>query len=73
MTENGRSSALCSALDAMVESWNIKFPSPIFPVSPGEALHDRKQPPRRPRKQPVKKPETEQPQDDDQHHIDDYA
>jgi len=57
----------------MVESWNIKFPPPIFPVRPGDALQDRKQPLRRPRKKIERKPDTEKPQDDDQYHIDDYA
>lgn len=57
----------------MVGPWDIKFPPPIFPVRPGDALQDRKQPPKRPRKTPKHEPESEQPQGDDPHHIDDYA
>lgn len=57
----------------MVGPWDIKLPPPIFPVRPGDAIHERKSPPRRPRKQPERKPEADKPQDDDRPHIDDYA
>lgn len=57
----------------MVGPWEIKFPPPISPVRPGDAIQDRKLPPKRQRRQPEPEHEREPAQHDDQHEIDDYA
>jgi hypothetical protein len=57
----------------MVGPWEIKFPPPISPVRPGDAIQDRKAPPKRPRRHPEPEQEQGPAQDDDQHQIDDYA
>jgi hypothetical protein len=57
----------------MVGPWEIKFPPPISPVRPGDAIQDRKAPPKRPRRHPEPEQEREPARDDDQHQIDDYA
>lgn len=56
--------------------WDIKTPPAIFPVRPGDALQDRKAPPKRPQQDDDKEDpprSQDESQDDGSGHIDDYA
>jgi hypothetical protein len=59
----------------MLGSWDIKFPQPLAPVRPGDSIRERKQLPKRPRREHDAEhdPQRRKDEDDDQAHIDDYA